>query len=77
MASFLRERPFRDRTPVFVGDDFTDEYGFAVVNGHGGWSVLVGHRAPSTARYGLGDPRAVAAWLRTSLDALTPTPERR
>lgn len=63
LSAFLLERPFRGRTPVFVGDDFTDEYGFAVANGNGGWSVLVGARESSAAIYRLADPAAVLSWL--------------
>lgn len=67
VSAFLHETPFRGRTPVFVGDDLTDEYGFAVANGNGGWSVLVGPRSPSSATYALRDPAAVAAWLQACL----------
>ena len=59
----LEEAPFRGRVPVFVGDDLTDESGFAVVNAHGGLSVLVGEREPSAAHFGLRDPGAVHEWL--------------
>lgn len=63
ILALLDESPFQGRVPVFVGDDLTDERGFAVVNAHGGHSVLVGGREPSAAHYGLHDPRAVHAWL--------------
>lgn len=56
--------PFRGRTPVFVGDDLTDEFGFAAANAAGGWSVLVGDRPHSQARYHLAHPIAVHRWLR-------------
>ena len=56
--------PFQGRTPIFVGDDLTDEFGFAAAHAAGGWSVLVGNREPSQARYQLADPTAVHAWLR-------------
>jgi trehalose 6-phosphate phosphatase len=62
--ALLQEPPFRDRTPVFVGDDLTDEAGFAVVNAHGGLSVLVGTREPSAAHYALRSPAAVRRWLK-------------
>ena len=63
ILAFLAEPPFRGRVPVFLGDDLTDERGFAAVNAHGGISVLVGDRADSAARHALRDPTAVRAWL--------------
>ena len=48
---------------MFVGDDQTDEYGFAVVNRLGGESVKVGP-GPSAARRRIADTGAVRAWLR-------------
>jgi trehalose 6-phosphate phosphatase len=59
--------PFHGRRPVFVGDDLTDEHGFAAVGSHGGFGILVGSRQPSVARYGLHDPAAVRAWLDDSI----------
>ncbi|MFT4197418.1 MAG: trehalose-phosphatase, partial [Pseudoxanthomonas sp.] len=69
----LAAPPFAGRVPVFVGDDLTDEYGFAAVNALGGWSVLVGARANSHAIYGLEDVAAVHAWLRASAPLDTET----
>ena len=63
IVAFMTEPPFRGRVPVFLGDDLTDERGFAAVNAHGGISVLVGDRADSAARHALRDPAAVRAWL--------------
>lgn len=62
IEEFMRERPFAGRTPVFVGDDLTDEYGFGVVNRLGGHAVKVGPGA-SAAPYRLADSGAVRAWL--------------
>lgn len=63
IAALLQTDPFRNRRPVFVGDDHTDESGFEVVLDHDGLAVLVGDRQPSLARHGLRDPHAVRAWL--------------
>jgi trehalose 6-phosphate phosphatase len=42
IASFLAMPPFLGRTPIFVGDDATDETGFAVVSARGGFAYSVG-----------------------------------
>jgi trehalose 6-phosphate phosphatase len=62
----LARPPFAGRVPVFVGDDLTDEAGFAAAHRHGGWSVLVGAREPSLARHALPGIHAVHAWLLAS-----------
>jgi trehalose 6-phosphate phosphatase len=62
VAAFLAQRPFAGRTPVFLGDDLTDEPAFELVNGLAGLSVLVGSR-PSAARVHLADVAAVRSWL--------------
>jgi trehalose 6-phosphate phosphatase len=63
IAQFMREAPFRGRVPVCLGDDLTDESGFAVANELGGHSIKVGADA-SVATWRLPDPKAVRAWLR-------------
>lgn len=42
IEAFMQERPFAGRTPVFVGDDITDEVGFATVQRLRGLGVKVG-----------------------------------
>jgi trehalose 6-phosphate phosphatase len=62
VGEYMREAPFRGRCPVFIGDDLTDEYGFAMVNRLGGHSIKVG-RGRTVARWRLRDVAAVRAWL--------------
>lgn len=62
VLEFMQEAPFRGRTPVFVGDDSTDEQAFVTVNRLRGHSVKVGP-GRTAARRRLRDVRAVRAWL--------------
>jgi trehalose 6-phosphate phosphatase len=54
---------FAGATPVFIGDDVTDEDGFAACERLGGFGVIVGHRVETRARYCLEAVRDVLAWL--------------
>ncbi len=62
VREYMEEEPFRGRIPVFVGDDLTDEHGFAVVNALGGHSIKVG-AGRTAARWRLRDVRSVRVWL--------------
>jgi trehalose 6-phosphate phosphatase len=62
------EAPFAGREPVFVGDDASDEDGFAAARDAGGYGVKVG-RGPTLARYRCPDVADVHAWLRASVAA--------
>jgi trehalose 6-phosphate phosphatase len=65
VLEFMQEEPFRGRVPTFIGDDITDEYGFAVVNRLHGYSVKVGSGS-TVARWRLPSVRAVQRWLEQS-----------
>jgi len=60
----MQERVFAGRTPVFVGDDLTDEVGFQAVNEMGGHSIRVGNLAETAAQYRFSSVSTVVAWLR-------------
>jgi trehalose 6-phosphate phosphatase len=63
VRAFMELAPFAGATPVFIGDDVTDEDGFAACEELGGFGIVVGDRSPSRARYQLPDPVAVHQWL--------------
>jgi trehalose 6-phosphate phosphatase len=58
--------PFAGRAPVFVGDDASDEDGFAAASELGGYGVKVGP-GPTLARYRCSGVADVRAWLRASV----------
>ncbi|MFO1151247.1 MAG: trehalose-phosphatase [Alsobacter sp.] len=58
IARFLDQEPFRDRRPVFIGDDVTDEHGFEVVEQRGGVAIRIGE-GDTCASYRLPDPDAL------------------
>jgi trehalose 6-phosphate phosphatase len=59
----MREAPFRGARPIFVGDDLTDEHGFAAVADLKGAGILVGAERETAAQYRLPSVAAVADWL--------------
>jgi len=63
VRAFMTIAPFVGARPVFVGDDLTDEDGFAAAEELGGFGIIVGERQPSVARYRLHDTVAVHRWL--------------
>ena len=62
ITAFMADAPFRGRTPVFVGDDATDEHGFAAVNALHGHAIKVG-TGRTCARWRLPNAGAVRNWL--------------
>lgn len=73
IRTFMHEAPFKGRTPVFIGDDLTDEAGFKAVNELGGLSIKVGTGA-TEATQRLDSVEAVGAWLESLLSALSEQP---
>lgn len=67
VLAFMAEPPFEGARPVFLGDDSTDEDGFAAVRQLGGAGVLVGTPRPTRAMYRLPDVEAALGWLEAAL----------
>ena len=67
IEAFLHEAPFAGRTPLFIGDDFTDEVGFSTVQRLGGLGIKVGQGA-SVAWQRLEDPPALRRELEAAID---------
>jgi len=74
ITSFMQEAPFAGRTPVFIGDDVTDEDAFAVVNEMDGVSIRVGQAAATCAKHRLGSVSEVLRWLQTIPPIVLPQP---
>ena len=67
ILKLMKTEPFKGRVPVFLGDDVTDESGFAVVNEMSGISIKVGP-GPTLASWRLNDVTAVREWLCSGMD---------
>lgn len=64
IVALMRTPPFEGRVPLFMGDDLTDEHGFATINDLGGCSIKVGGpEEPTVARHRLADTDAVRDFL--------------
>jgi trehalose 6-phosphate phosphatase len=66
VRGFMAQTPFMGAQPVFVGDDDTDEDGFAAVAALGGFGVLVGPPRSTAARFRLAGVEAAATWLEAA-----------
>jgi len=62
ITDFMTAAPFLGRTPVFLGDDVTDEDGFRIVAGLDGVPVKIGDGF-TDAPFRLAGSRAVMDWL--------------
>lgn len=71
VARFMELAPFAGATPLFVGDDVTDEDAFAAVGPLGGAGILVGPMRATAARWRLAGVADVHGWLSAGLDLQT------
>ena len=70
IEAFMQEAPFKGRTPVFIGDDITDEVGFSTVQRLGGMGIKVGE-GPSVAWQRMASPAAMRDELHRAVAART------
>lgn len=68
LRAFMSEAPFKGFTPVFLGDDLTDEDGFRAALRLGGFGVIVGARRPTLAEYAVAGVDEARAWLTAALE---------
>lgn len=66
VAAFMQEAPFAGRTPLFAGDDITDEDAIAEVNRLGGFAIKVGD-APTSAPHRFLERTDFLRWLAAAL----------
>lgn len=62
IEALMAREPFRGRTPIYVGDDTTDEAAFRAVNAMDGLSIKVGE-GPTEARHAFATASHLFAWL--------------
>jgi trehalose-phosphatase len=67
VARFMDLAEFRGTSPVFLGDDVTDEDAFLAVGRFGGSGVLVGPVRPTAAVWRIDDVSGVHDWLAAAL----------
>lgn len=62
IEDLMADPPYRGRRPLFIGDDVTDENGFAAVNALGGMTIKVG-AGKTRAHRRIESPAALRGWL--------------
>lgn len=71
VRAFMQMPPFRERSPVYFGDDATDESAFEVVNEMGGMSFKIGSGS-TCANYRLASVTHVDQWLEILFASINP-----
>lgn len=69
LRQMMQQQPFAATTPVFLGDDLTDEPAFVAAQDLGGGGILVGDKLPTAARYQLQSVSDAVEWLESACAA--------
>ncbi|CAM5598050.1 trehalose-phosphatase [Sphingobium scionense] len=70
VTHLMQQAPMAGGTPVFIGDDVTDEEGFAAAADLGGHGILVGPARHTRAAFGLEQVAAVRHYLAQGVAAI-------
>lgn len=70
LKAFMKAPRFAGTKPICVGDDLTDEEGFAAASALGGAGILVGSPRATQAVYRLDDVSDVRRWLAAACELL-------
>lgn len=68
LRALMQTPAMRGTRPLFLGDDLTDEAGFAAAAAAGGAGILVGPPRATAAAFALADVAAVHAWLAQAVE---------
>jgi len=68
IAYFMKKPLFSKKIPLYIGDDYTDEFGFKFINDIGGFSVKVGNEKNTSANFFTRDTRTVHNILKFILN---------
>lgn len=71
----MHVKPFASRTPIFIGDDVTDEDGFATADRLGGFGIKIGP-GETRARFTLPDIAQLYAYLDALIEREQNSPSR-
>ena len=63
IKTLLEQKEFFGHTPIFIGDDATDEDGFKAVNALGGISIKIGG-GQTAANYKIDNTEELSEWLQ-------------
>lgn len=70
LGLFMADPLFQGTRPIFLGDDLTDEPGFAAAAAAGGAGILIGEPRETAATWRLDGVEAVLAWLADEAERL-------
>ncbi|WP_421951280.1 trehalose-phosphatase [Pelagibacterium sp.] len=63
VTRLMQVKPFAGRTPIFIGDDVTDEDGFAAAERLGGFGIRIGRQTQTGARFILPDIASLLSYF--------------